>query len=1159
VDWLQRLQAEQVEARRHDHLPLTRVQALSELPGDQPLFDTLTVFENYPVDTDAAAGKGLRISDISAVEATNYPLNLMTYGGEQLTHVLVYDPAIFDRATVEALADDLAHHTRAVVTAAGRTLAALAPTEPADRHRVLEEWGRADRDLDRLTLGGIFRAQLARTPGLPAVVAGDTTLTYAELYARAARLAHHLIGSGIRPGDRVGVALERGIPWLVATQAVLQSGAVYVPVDPAYPADRIAHMVADSRIALLLTERTHAERLPATGTHDVIHLDELGDTLDGLPDTLPGIDPDPRHPAYVIYTSGSTGTPKGVEVPHHGFSSLVAGIADTFGVREGDRVLQSSSPSFDASVFELLWALAHGATLVLAPAGGIAAEDLLDLLERERVTQALIVPALLAALPRAELPDLRVLLVGAEAVSADLVARWSTGRRMINGYGPTEATIATTFSDPLDAADPGAPPIGRPYANVRTYVLDDWLRPVAPGVVGELYIGGDGVAQGYAGRPGLTAERFVADPFGAPGARMYRSGDLVRWDTDGRLHFAGRADAQVKVRGHRVETGEVETALAAHPQAGQVAVVLRTDGPGSGRLVGYVSPAAGLDADAVDPAALRAFLSAALPDYMVPSVFTVLDALPLTPNGKVDRKALPAPDVYGTERARVAASTPLEERLAAIWADVLGVDEVGVEDNFFDLGGDSILSIQVVSRARAAGLSLSPSDVFDCQTVRALAERLEALETAGARTAGGEHDTAAPVEGPVGLTPVQEWFFRTHPRAPHHFTMSMAAALDPGADLDALAGAVAAVVDHHEALRTRFARHEDGWTQDVVEQAGEVLHRTDLSRLPAKAARAEADRVVAATQSGLDLTEGPLVRFLVLDFGPGSRELVAVAHHLVVDAVSWRVLLEDLGVAYGQLVAGEPVDLGPKTTTFRTWAARLRSHVEAGGFDGEREYWNRIGAGAAVALPGVDASVEPGPLRVVSAELSVDVTRSLLQRVPAVYRTRVNEVLLGVLGRVLGEWTGAERVVVDVEGHGREEVLPGGVDLSRTVGWFTSVFPVELEAGPGNAWADVVRSAKERLRTVPNRGIGHGALRWLADAASTVTDPVQPQVSFNYLGQFDSATSAPDSSGGALLRGADFLQDGDTSPLDPRPYVLDVVGRVVDGRLLVEWGWSAGV
>ncbi|WP_159042776.1 non-ribosomal peptide synthetase, partial [Streptomyces curacoi] len=581
VEWLRALQEDQLQARRYDYLPLTHIQALSELDPDQRLFDSLVVFENYPLDTEAAADQGLAVSDISAVEATNYALNLVAYDGDRIDLVLAYDPDVFDEDTVRALRDDLLLQATAVAHAdPEHTLGNLTLVGPDQHRRLLDDWGRGapvDAAKRHETLGGIFRAQLARTPDLPAAVAGDDRVTYAELHGAAARLAHHLIATGIRPGDRVGVALERGIPWLTAMLAVVHSGAVYVPLDPRYPTDRLEHMIADSGVTVILTETRFQDTLPADHPARTEAVDTLGAALAALPTTLPDLPEDPRRPAYIIYTSGSTGLPKGVLVPHTGLSGLLTVPAENFRVRPGDRVLQFASPSFDASVLEVLTALGLGGTLVLTPPGTLSAEELTDLLERHEVNHALILPAMLATLPRRELTHLRTLLVGAEPVQADLVARWAHGRRMVNGYGPTEATIGATFSGALSPERAGDPPIGRPYAGVRTYVLDGWLRPVAPGTVGELYIGGEGVALGYLNRPAETAVRFLADPFGEPGSRMYRSGDLVRWTADGQLLFVGRADTQIKVRGHRVELGEVETALAQHPAVGHAAVLLRHD------------------------------------------------------------------------------------------------------------------------------------------------------------------------------------------------------------------------------------------------------------------------------------------------------------------------------------------------------------------------------------------------------------------------------------------------------------------------------------------------------------------------------------------------------------------------------------------------------
>ncbi|MFD3917313.1 amino acid adenylation domain-containing protein, partial [Streptomyces sp. NPDC058603] len=1184
VEWLQGLQSEQVEARRHDHLPLNRVQALSELGPNQQLFDSLVVFENAPVDTEGAAGHGLEISEIVVDQATNYPLNLIVYSGDRLTFTLAYDPDVFDRATIESLRGDLVRHTGTVADApAGRTLAQLDLLGGEQRHLLLEEWGRGEERSERLTLAGIFRAQLDRTPDLPAVITDEVTLTYAELHGRAARLAHFLIAQGVRPGQRVAVAMERGVEWLVAMQAVLHAGGVYVPLDPKFPADRFAHMLADSGAVLVLAESSLGPATPADGGVRVLEVDSLDGELAGLSSVLPEVSVDLRQPAYVIYTSGSTGVPKGVEVPSGGLSAFVAGLAEGFGVRPGDRLLQTASPSFDASILEVLAGLGLGGALVVAPAGVVSAEDLVGLLERHRVNHAFLVPALLAALPAVELPDLRSLMVGAEAVSADLVARWAPGRRMVNAYGPTEASVAVTLSDALPVAAESSPPIGRPVANARVYVLDGWLRPVPVGVAGELFIGGGGVAQGYVGLRGLTAERFVADPFGRPGARMYRTGDVVRWSAEGVLEFVGRSDDQVKVRGFRIELGEVESALAGHPDIAQAVVLAPPvrDAGSAKRLVAYVVPGAGA---APTAAGLREFLTGVLPEYMVPSTVVMLDALPLMPNGKVDRKALAGVESSGVEdTGYVAPRSVTEETLSGIWARVLGVERVGVDDNFFDLGGDSILSIQVVSQARAAGLRISPKDVFDRQSVRALAEHLTRVAAADRTPDAAGPEPLAPVAGPVRLTPIQEWFFGSPAGPSHRFDMSMAATLAPGTDLDALAGAVAALVAHHDALRLRFVRDEAGvWTQYVAD-AADSTHRytehTDLTHLPSGERQSEMDRRTDIARDALDLTEGPLLRALTFGLGEDGDRLVLLVHHAVVDGVSWRVLLEDLALAYGQLVSGAVVDLGPRSASFQEWASRLRSHVEAGGFDTELEYWSGIGQDVPTELPGATPTTEPAAATqaadpaeptapaTASAELSPDATRRLLHKVPSVYRTRVNEVLLAVLARVLGRWTGQDRVLVDVEGHGREEIFPD-LDLSRTVGWFTTVFPLELasgtEPGPraggdatGPDWAVLVKSAKERLRSVPGRGLGYGALRHLRRSVPAI----HPQVSFNYLGQFDTVTSGAKGSGSAPqgpLREVGFIQD-DAGLLAGRDHALDVTSRVADGRLLVDFVWSAGV
>ncbi|HLB76738.1 MAG TPA: condensation domain-containing protein, partial [Candidatus Dormibacteraeota bacterium] len=579
--------------------------------------------------------------------------------------------------------------------------------------------------------------------------------------------------------------------------------------------------------------------------------------------------------------------------------------------------------------------------------------------------------------------------------------------------------------------------------------------------------------------------------------------DVARWSPDGVLQYLGRTDHQVKIRGFRIEPGEVESALVGHPEVTEAVVIAREDS-GHKRLVAYLVPA-----DSILPSRseLRAWLKQSLPDYMVPSAFVVLDALPLTPSGKVDQRALPAPDLQPELESRyVAPRTDTERVLAGIWAEVLGVAQVGVEDNFFELGGDSILSIQVVSRARQAGLRLTSKDIFLYQSIAELAT------TVGEELAPGpvDHDL---IVGPAPLIPIQHWFFETQPDARNHFTMSMLVELAEDLDTDALRRAMDAVVAHHDALRMRFEHVDGQWLQDVApSESEELLRRCDLSDLDGESQRDAMEQAAIAAQSNLDITRGPLLKAVLFTFGQGRRpQLFLAVHHLAIDGVSWRILLEDLETAYRQAAAGRPAVLAATSTPFTHWAHRLDDHVASGALDDDLAYWAQVSAAASADLP-VDR-IGPntvGSTRALSVRLGRADTDALLHKVPAVYRTHVNDVLLAALGRALSHWTGRDRVLVGVEGHGREEILDG-VDLSRTVGWFTTQFPVALTAAHGGDWGEALKSVKEQLRAIPRKGLSYGALRYLSREdcpAGVLRDDSMPQIWFNYHGQWGLANAA---------------------------------------------------
>ena len=600
----------------------------------------------------------------------------------------------------------------------------------AELGRLLAGWNDTARDVPQVTWPELFEAQAGRTPGALAVACGDVALSYAELDERAGRLARHLTSLGAGPERLIAVVMEKSAEVFVAWLAVAKSGAAFLPIDPAYPAQRIGFMLADARPDLVVTTMAASSSLPAVAgggpsrvvLDDPVLAGKLARQESGGITALRRLEL--AHPAYIIYTSGSTGRPKGTVVTHRGLASLAASMASAFGIGPGSRVLQLASLSFDAAVMEMLMAWPAGAALVVPEPGPLAGEMLAEKLNELRISHALIIPTALASVPVGRVRGFDCLIVGGEACSDRLVAEWSPGRRMVNAYGPTELTIAATLSGTLSGSV--VPPIGRPVWNTRVFVLDDGLGLVPPEVAGELYVAGAGLARGYLGKPGMTAERFVACPFGAPGERMYRTGDLARWNAAGELEYLGRSDDQVKVRGFRIELGEVEAVLAGLPGVAQAAVVVREDQPGDKRLAGYVVPASGAE---LDPAMLRVAAARVLPGYMVPSAVVVLEALPLSPAGKLDRRALPTPE-YAAGGGR-APATPAEQALCEVFAQVLGLERAGVEDSFFDLGGHSLLATRLVSRIRTVlGAELPIRAVFEHPTPALLAGVLEGAEAA---------------------------------------------------------------------------------------------------------------------------------------------------------------------------------------------------------------------------------------------------------------------------------------------------------------------------------------------------------------------------------------------------------------------------------------------
>ncbi|MEV7939327.1 amino acid adenylation domain-containing protein [Kitasatospora sp. NPDC088264] len=1116
-----------------------------------PLAEVAVNLHNTPEPAGAPAG--LRIEDVDPPVVTSsmdLSFDFFERSGA-LTGYLGYNTDLFTARTVERIAGHLVTLLTSIARTPGEPIAGLSMLGPDEWHRLTEEWSGTGQGREPRTVPELFAAQLARDPSAPALICGDETLDYRGLDGRANRLAHLLIAHGAGPEKLVAIGLPRSVAAVVAILAVLKSGAAYLPLDLDHPEERLRLVLGDAAPVLLVTEAATADRLPTAAA--VIALDAPRTTAEiaALPDTAP--EPAgallPAHPAYVIYTSGSTGRPKGVVVTHAGVHGLVAGQSARFGTVPGSRVLQFASPGFDAAFSEIGMALLSGGALVVAGKDEmVPGEPLATLIARDRVTHVTLPPSALTALPAERIPAELTLIVAGEACPPALAATWSAGRRMINAYGPTESTVCATFSDPLDPAalGDGPVPIGRPLPGVRVRVLDGRLRPVPAGAPGEVYLAGHALARGYLGRPGLTAERFVADPYGASGTRMYRTGDRARWLPDGTLDYLSRGDEQVKLRGFRIELGEVEAVLARHPAVTSVAAAVKQDERGTRRLVAYLV----VEADGPDAARLRAHAREQLPEYMVPAAFVLMDRLPLNVNGKVDRRALPDPDLRRdpAAAARVAPRNAVEETLARIWQELLGVEEIGVEDNFFDHGGDSILSLQVVARAREAGLRITARQTFLRQTIAELA-----AEAAG----DGRPEAAArrgPVSGEVPLTPIHHWFFEHLEDSLDRFNQAVFLELPAdGTDEAALRSALVALVEHHDALRLRAGRTDGRWRLHHAADGGEDFERVDLAGLEPEQQEAAVRELVERTQTGFALAEAPLLRARLLGLGEGRRpRLLLVVHHLAVDALSWQILLADLETGYRQARRGEPIVLPPRSTSFQEWATRLGEHTRAGGFADQPEHWAGVETAVAAASPlPVDhaGANTAGSVRTVSVRLDAERTDALLRKVPAVYRTQVNDVLLSALWRAVSDWTGDGTVAVALEGHGRENLF-ADVDLSRTVGWFTTLFPAVLTAPVGAGWGEVLKAVKEQLRAVPSNGLGYGALRRLGgtDGGATATEP---GVSFNYLGRLDAGTAQSE-----LFLGRLPVEGHERSAGQARHQLLEVNGWVANGRLEFHWAYS---
>lgn len=1181
-------------AYRHQDLPFAKlVEALQPERNlnHNPLFQVMFQLQNEAYQSQNSLAPELALPDLTlsqfwiAPQSTKFDLTWHLVEREaEILAVVEYSTALFDKDAIARMLNHFQRLLEGIVANPQARISELPILTDAERHQLLVEWNdtATDYPLDKC-IHQLFEEQVGRTPDRIAVVCGRQSLTYRELNQKANQLAHYLRRLGVKTETLVGICLERSLEMVVGLLGILKAGGAYVPLDPTYPQERLEFMLEDTGLEVLLAGDRRRKVIELDRDWEIIDRESRENLSSNvMPDNL----------AYVIYTSGSTGKPKGTMLAHRGLVNYLSWAVQAYRVSEGKGSPVQSSIGFDATITSLYTPLLVGRTVVLLPeqqeiealSAAFSAKNHYSLVKLTPAHLS-ILSQLLPTEPDEEPGDqTNAMIIGGEALLGNSLSFWQAympNTRLINEYGPTETVVGCcVYEVPTQTLLSGTVPIGRPIANTQLYILDRYLQPVPVGVPGELYIGGAGVARGYLNRPDLTAERFIPNPFenskssssslrkggrggislgGIQNLKLYKTGDLARYLPNGNIEYLGRLDNQVKIRGFRVELGEIEAVLTQHPQVQEAIVTAQEDAQGNKRLVAYlvsIQNSAVLEqsfADGYKIQNFKDFLQETLPDYMIPAVFVTIEALPLTANGKVDRKALPSPDFSNrdplTSHPYVSPRTPNEEILATIWTEVLGAKQVGIHDNFFELGGDSILSIQIIARANQVGLQLTPRQLFQHQTIAELA--------AVAGTVPSAQAEQGIVTGAIPLTPIQHWFFEQNLLNPDYYNQSILLEVISDLNPQFLEQALQQLLIHHDALRLRFVPSESSWQQFNAALDGNVPFITiDLYEFSKDEQKKQIEAIAAQIQASLDLATGTIIRGALFYLGDGqANRLLLVIHHLAVDGVSWRILLEDLAIAYQQLARGEKIQLPPKTTSYQDWSERLMVYSQSQAIAAELEYWLADNWSKVPPLP-VDYPLGKEHNTVASTaqvtiSLDAEKTQALLKEVPQVYNTQINDVLLTALAQALAQWMGTSSFLVDLESHGRESIF-NDVNLSRTIGWFTSIVPVLLDLGNANQSGEALKTIKEQLRRLPQQGIGYGILRYLRKPDEMLYS--HTEVIFNYLGQLDRVQA-----GFPFLSLAKESNGNRRDRLQTRRYLLEVNGFVTEDKLEVNWIYSQNI
>ena len=1120
-----------------------KVQVSRDLSRN-PLFDVMFVLQN--MDLNPLEIPGLKFKPYEYENRTaKFDLTL---SGQELadgiSFNLEYCSKLFTQETIRRLAGHYQKILREIAVNPNQRIADIEMLTEREKRQLLYEFNNTVSDYPKeKTIQELFEEQVERTPENIAVVYENQKLTYRELNQKANQLAHGLRSKGVGPDNIIGIMVERSLEMIIGILGVLKAGGAYLPIDPEYPEERTKFMLEDSKAAILLTQKEFAHK--GDSISGITKIDLKEEEIYSRDDSnLEGTPRNTRNLAYVIYTSGSTGKPKGVMIEHCSVHNFIRGITDRIKFRTGKTILVLTTISFDIFGLETLLSLTRGLRIIIATETEQSNPQLLSkLITKHKIQMLQLTPSRMQMFLadynyRSCLKHLTEIMIGGEVVPESLVIeiRKLTSARIYNMYGPTETTIWSTVKDLT--TDTGVN-IGTPIANTRIYIVDhhDQCQPI--GVVGELCISGDGLARGYLEQPELTQEKFVLNPF-EPGKRMYRTGDLARWLPDGNIEFLGRIDYQVKIRGFRIELGEIENQLLRHRNIKE-AVVIETESQGYKYLCAYL-----VIKEEMKLSELREYLATNLPDYMIPSYFVKLEKLPLTPNGKIDRKGLPKPDGSIIRvRDYVAPANDLEEQMVQIWQEVLGIEKISVNENFFELGGDSIKAIQVTTRLYNHQLKSNVRELFKNPTIELFTKCVSYQENKISQEA---------ITGEIGLTPVQKWFFESRATEKHHFNQSIVLYRNEGFETNILSRVFDKIIEHHDALRMVYQTSKDHKVVQYnrgIENGLYDMKVIDLATETDYEERVEAE--ANQLQKDIDLARGPLIKLGLFKTKDGDHLLIVI-HHLVIDGVSWRILVEDLMTGYLSVLQNKDIILPWKTHSFKEWSEKLQQYANSKEFLLEKKYWGELERQEVAALFKNTFNDRRGQAvrQCFDLKLSPAETEKLLKQVNAVYNTEINDILLTALGLAVKKVAGEGKVLIQMEGHGREEIIPE-MNITRTIGWFTSIYPVVLDINPDEKLSFTIKHVKESLRRIPAHGIGYGILKYLTapENKQDINYRLKPEISFNYLGQLDQNTHPRIFALSKLPTGEDI-----SPKLNKLKLPIDIKGMIVNNELVFTVDYS---